>query len=64
MKIYFPFLPDELRLRTGCGGLELSPPLLQLIKAVLWPNWKLLLAFPELTLASWWEPISPLVNRF
>ena len=33
-----PFLLDELRRRTGFGGFELSPPLLQLIRAVLCPN--------------------------
>ena len=34
------------------------------MSAVLWPNWKLLLAFPELTDFSWLETTSCLVNLF
>ena len=38
-------LPELLRC-LACA-LELSPPLLTLIRAVWWPNWKLLLALLE-----------------
>lgn len=54
-------------MRLACNVLfELSAPLLQLINAVWWPNWKLLLAaFDELSPLLFGEPLLSLfVNLF